>query len=237
MYELLLALIVVLFALVKVREHYGLVVWKPNEWYTTDTNTSEGYEIYSLYPDTCPEGKERDGLLCYDKCIPGYKGVGPMCWAESVPNIGVPVGLEPCQHGWVNDGLTCRKPIRCEPVTCAKGWDFFKKGCSGGSCSGGQVVGRLNNGGICDWPSDRGNLPSHLVDKSNPKNYIATHPVKFKGMCYKQCPGDYPYMSGKMLGRCFKPNIDSSEARGLSYTRDAGSVPKAIRLFRSLFFL
>ena len=53
--------------------------------------------------------------------------------------IGTPVQLEPCPAGWHNDGLICR-----EPITCAKGWDFFKYGCRGGN-----LRGRLNHGGVC----------------------------------------------------------------------------------------
>ncbi len=33
------------------------------------------------YPiSVCDENEEKDGALCYPKCISGYKGVGPVCW-------------------------------------------------------------------------------------------------------------------------------------------------------------
>lgn len=48
-----------------------------------------------------------------------------------------PVRLEPCKPGWHNDGLTCRKPIKCHTHHGLV------------HCSGGQVVGRLNHGGCC----------------------------------------------------------------------------------------
>ena len=28
----------------------------------------------------CPDGKEKDGALCYPICRDGYYGVGPVCW-------------------------------------------------------------------------------------------------------------------------------------------------------------
>ena len=30
----------------------------------------------------CPAGKEKQALMCYDKCKEGYTGVGPMCWQD-----------------------------------------------------------------------------------------------------------------------------------------------------------
>jgi hypothetical protein len=168
-----------------------------------------GYRVFALTPDTCPAGFDLDAGLCYPPCEPGYIGKGPVCWAETT-NIGVgkPVGLEPCPPGWSNDGLTCRQPIRC-----ASGWKFFTEGCSGG-----RVVGRLNGGGICDYPSNRGELPSWLVDKSNPKNYIATHPDRVDGMCYKKCPADKPNHVPGMPYLCMK-------GTRLSYGRGVGKVP------------
>lgn len=223
MYELLIALIIVLFAIVKGREHFALSVGGP-KYITTQTPYDEGIKVVSLTPDTCPKNKpELDAGLCYEKCRPGYHGVGPVCWADSV-NIGVgqPVGLEPCPAGWVNDGLTCRKPIRCEPIdTHGSIWPW---NWTGGGCSGGQVRGRLNNGGICDWPEDRGNLPDHLVDKSDPKNYKATHPDRVDGMCYKQCPKDLPVHIPGMPYLCYKGG-------DLSYGRGVGIVPGIFCIF------
>lgn len=28
----------------------------------------------------CPDGRDKDGALCYPKCIKGYKGVADRCW-------------------------------------------------------------------------------------------------------------------------------------------------------------
>lgn len=45
----------------------------------------------------CRPGEEKNGALCYPKCSSGFEGKGPMCWAS-------------CPDGFVDDGLTCRKP-------------------------------------------------------------------------------------------------------------------------------
>ena len=211
MYALLIALIVVLYAMVKAKETFIFKIGNPmkDQDIVALERQKPGYRVFALTPDTCPAGFDLDAGLCYPPCEPGYIGKGPVCWAETT-NIGVgkPVGLEPCPPGWSNDGLTCRQPIRC-----ATGWKFFTEGCSGG-----RVVGRLNGGGICDYPSNRGELPSWLVDKSNPKNYIATHPDRVDGMCYKQCPADKPNHVPGMPYLCMK-------GTRLSYGRGVGKVP------------
>lgn len=33
-------------------------------------------------PMGCKKDEEKGGALCYPKCKPGYKGVGPVCWTE-----------------------------------------------------------------------------------------------------------------------------------------------------------
>ncbi len=183
---------------------------------------AKGTRLFStIFDNTCPtwlgdqSKTELDAGLCYQPCDSQYRGVGPVCWAETV-NIGVgkPVGLEPCPAGWVNDGLICRQPIKC-----ATGWKFFTEGCSGG-----RLKGRLDGGGICDWPSDRGNLPNWLVDKSDPKNYKPTHPEKVAGLCYKPCPKDKPRRVPGMPYLCFKGE------RGLSYGRGVGDVPPMFQI-------
>jgi Calcineurin-like phosphoesterase len=45
---------------------------------------------------TCNHGKEYDAGLCYERCRPGYDGVGPVCWGE-------------CPDGYTDDGALCRK--------------------------------------------------------------------------------------------------------------------------------
>jgi hypothetical protein len=97
---------------------------------------------------SCAEGEQEHLGLCYEKCREGYKRVLNMCVPDVYGvGIGEPVGLEPCRDGFVNDGLTCRKPISCE-----QGWDFFTKGCSGG-----EFYGRLDKGGSCSNDRERVN--------------------------------------------------------------------------------
>jgi hypothetical protein len=221
MYELLLAAAVVLFALVKARERFGLVIGSP-DYITTNTETDKGLEIFSTTPNTCPPEKpELDAGLCYKRCNSGFHGVGPVCWADSQSvGVGRPVGLEPCPAGWSNDGLICREPLRWN--SC-KFRGLFKE-CWGG-LEGGRLKGRLNSGGICDWPQDRGNLPGHLVDKSDPKNYKATHPDKVDGLCYKKCPPELPARIPGMPYLCYKGGP-------LSYGRGVGAVPSLLRIGR-----
>jgi hypothetical protein len=232
MYELLLAVAVVVFGILKTRERFRASVgvrshFHPDEkgtvkgyvpWATTSETTTAGQELVSTWPSNtcCPETPELVGGLCYVPCRDGYTGdAGPTCRAISVSvGVGRPVGLEPCPAGWNNDGLTCREPLRC-----GKGWKFFTEGCSGG-----KIRGRLNSGGICDWPSDRGNLPSWLVDKRDPKNYVATHPERVDGLCYRRCPSDYPLRIPGMPYLCYKGGP-------LVYGRGAGKIPKLARVF------
>jgi hypothetical protein len=211
MYTLLLAGIIVLLTLVKGREHFGLIVGGKN-WISTDTKTTDGYEVFSTTPNTCPPTKsDLEAGLCYPECRAGFHGVGPICWADTV-NVGVgkPVGLEPCPDGWKNDGLICREPIRND---CS--WKGLFGECWG-KLSGGRLRGRLNGGGICDWP-DKSKLPEHLRD--------GKHPDRVAGLCYKRCPENLPNRVPGMPYLCYKGGP-------LSYDRGAGSIPSILRIAR-----
>lgn len=208
MYALLIALIAVLFGMVKAKETFILKFGNPmkNQDIVTMEFQKPGYRVFALTPDTCPSGFENDAGLCYPACEAGFKGVGPVCWAitQSI-GIGKPIGLEPCNKGWSNDGLICREPLR---------WDSCKfrglfNECWGG-LRGGRLQGRLNNGGICDWPSDRNELPSWLRDGG--------HPERVAGLCYKKCPEDKPNRVPGMPYLCMKGDR-------LSYGRGVGKVP------------
>ena len=114
--------------------------------------------------------------------------MGDVCWADTKENgIGTPVGLEPCPDGWNNWGLVCQKPLK-----------FYWFGVSGGN-----IWGRLNNGGIC------------------PKTK-----VKIAGLCYAKCPKEWPYrLPWPIAQRCAKVG------GALSYGRGVGRIPAILRIF------
>ena len=113
-----------------------------------------GIPIFRSYPNTCPPTHpELHGLLCYKPCPSGRHRVSDVCWADSVSiGIGTPVGLEPCPDGWNTFLVFCHKPIKCFSIE-----DCFNRGRCG--CSGGDLKGRLDNGGVCPGPQDAGGLP------------------------------------------------------------------------------
>lgn len=187
---------IALFAFVQTREHFSI----------------GGQEILNInFPglgseDTCPRTKpDNNAGLCYPNCRPGYHGVGPVCWADS-ENIGVgtPVGLEPCPDGWENDGMVCRNPIRCDPIdTHGSPWPW---NWSGGGCHGGELKGRLDNGGVCPGPGG-GN----------------DHKDKIDGLCYRKCSAKLPTHMPGMPYLCYAGG-------DLSYGRGVGVPPSIVRI-------
>lgn len=206
MWAVLLAMILVYLVLIKTRERFlgflpdALTTLPNRPFVTTDPNQNSGYEVYSTTPNTCPRDRpELDAGLCYQRCRSGYRGVGPVCWANSQDiGVGIPVELESCPDGWNNDGLICREPIRC-----ATGWDFFKKGCSGG-----RLKGRLDGGGVC----------------GNKNGSTGDHPDKVAGLCYRKCPPNLPSRIPGMPYRCYAGGP-------LSYERGVGTIPPLVTLF------
>jgi len=238
MYPLLLALAVAVFAVLKAREHFGLVIGTP-DIITTDTKTEEGVEIFSTYPNTCPKDRpELDAGLCYPRCRAGFHGIGPVCWADSVNvGVGIPVGLNPCPDGWNNDGLICRQPITND---CSWKW----LGICWGRLRGGNLRGRLNpycpkpmrvsgdgydtSQNDCRW--DPKNPQSQLYPKTmgvcvGPGALSNDHPEYVDGLCYKRCPINLPARIPGMPYLCYK-------GEGLSYGRGVGRVPNMVRFGR-----
>ncbi len=157
---------------------------------------------YVCFRNACDANEEEDAGLCYDRCDKGYKGVGPVCWANS-NNIGAGK-LRDCPAGWSNDGLTCRRPISCEPVRwdgcCRRTWGVCWGCLRGGSCSGGQVVGRMD-----------GSLPCP-----------SGSPTVIDGLCYSNCPSDTPHRVAGMPYLCSAASSVGDGRGKTSYGRGVG---------------
>jgi len=166
-----------------------------------------GTEIGAFTPWTCrPERESLEDGLCYVPCRKGYTGFLTTCRAESMSvGVGTPVALEDCPAGWTNDGLTCREPIGWNDK-CVN-WGLYWTGCA----SGGNVVGRLNNGGKCPGPGG-----DEYTDKVD-------------GLCYKPCPKDRPYRIPGMPYLCYAGG-------DLVYDRGVGRAPPLASFLRKYYF-
>ena len=80
----------------------GPVCWAKCPKRTTDIGISCQKNTYGrgvgVILSTCRKGTEKNALLCYPLCKPGYYGVGPVCWKQ-------------CEKGYVDDGALCRQPL------------------------------------------------------------------------------------------------------------------------------
>jgi hypothetical protein len=133
-----------------------------------------GYAVYEIF---FTEGGACEGTIFGKNGVIGrFFPYNPLCEVSSVlgffkdlklQDAGVPLQLDDCPAGWVNDGLTCREPISCKSAEDC----FSGKGCG---CSGGNVRGRLDGGGKC--PAD--------------------HPDKIVALCYQKCPAGYTHTEG-----------------------------------------
>jgi hypothetical protein len=189
MYEFLLLLAVLLFMTIKYRETFVVKYGNPmnNEDILSFDANAKGTRLFGITPDTCPANKpELDAGLCYEECESGYHGVGPVCWADTVNvGIGKVMELRSCAQsgysGWTDTGLLCNEPIRC-----GSGWEFFTKGCWGGTVRPKKLT--------CDGYGDR-----EEVD----------------GLCYKRCPSDKPKHVPGTPYLCFKGTRGLSYNRGV----------------------
>lgn len=129
--------------------------------YTVIATTCAGpyYDVDTPHPvSACPDGKVKDGALCYPKCKDGYDGVADRCW-------------EICRSGYTNMGLTCFKGVHIY----------------GNKCSGNCKKGYKNDGCTCRFPGhsygknsySRG-AGTHLVCQKD-QYYDGL------GYCYNQC--------------------------------------------------
>ncbi len=63
--------------------------------------------VYNLAPEpmVCGGGKQEDVGLCYTPCRGGYKGIGPVCWAN------VPTKFVDCGAGYAKDNTACASVV------------------------------------------------------------------------------------------------------------------------------
>lgn len=190
MYELLLVVAVLLFFSLKYRETFFVVKYgnpfNDEEVISFDPD-AKGTRAFGFSPYTCPTNKpELDAGLCYEQCEDMYHGVGPVCWANTINRgIGIPMKLLSCPDsgypGWTDTGLLCN-----EPISCAQGWEFFTKGCSGGRI-----------------------MTKRLTCSGNPE-----HKDEVDALCYKPCPPGMRHVPG-MPYLCFKGTRGLSYGRGV----------------------
>jgi hypothetical protein len=63
-----------------------------------------------MIPDSCENGREKSGALCYQKCAPNRIGEGPGCWSA-------------CPAGFTDGGVFCYENAKkeCPPTTIKTG--------------------------------------------------------------------------------------------------------------------
>jgi len=202
MWFLLILVIAILIGLLKYRETFLVKYGNPfdDEDVLSFDRGAKGTRFFSTTPDTCPSTKsDLDAGLCYEPCQPGYHGVGPVCWADSV-NVGVGLVLLPksCEasgfKGYVETALTCWN--RPRPNSC-KFRGLFNECWPG--IDGGELEGRKLS---CDDYGDRDNVDA---------------------LCYKKCPKNLPNRVPGMPYLCYEGS------RGLSYGRGVGEIPPIMR--------
>lgn len=70
-----------------------------------DLSCAKRIRIGDPRPGSCGSDQDYDAGLCYKKCAPGYKGVGPVCWGKA------PSGWVGCGMGAAKDSKTCGSAI------------------------------------------------------------------------------------------------------------------------------
>jgi hypothetical protein len=76
-----------------------------HEYFTGDTIAKQTYGRGFGEPMTCEAGEEKDAGLCYPSCRSGFRGVGPVCWADSAPE-GYPLRCN--DVAWGKDAAACK---------------------------------------------------------------------------------------------------------------------------------
>jgi len=202
-YAALIVLIAVLYAAVFMKETFLMKYGDPrnDEDLISFDPDAKGKQFFGTTPHTCPcDRPEYDAGLCYPRCDEGYRGVGFVCWAETVPRgIGKVMLLKSCKDsgydGWNDWGLVCQETIKWN--SC-KWRSIF--GCIGGLEGGNVRAKKLS----CD-------------------GYNGSHPDEVASLCYARCPPGMRHVPSEPYN-CWKGG------RGLSYVRGAGTIPPLVRV-------
>jgi hypothetical protein len=151
-------------------------------------------------PLACGSNEDYDAGLCYPKCSPNYKGVGPICWGgcgeNFVANGGKDIGTH-CTKGTYGRGIgtvpnSCddnqdRVGELCYPK-CRDGYKGVGPVCWEQCKSGDTDIGvSCCNGWRCHTKDSYGRGAGHGKTCGNSKDYDA-------GLCYNKCKQGY---SGK----------------------------------------
>jgi hypothetical protein len=225
-------------------------------WYISPVKLF-GIEIMSTTPNTCVGQKSSlEAGLCYNNCKPGFHGALTGCYADSVNvGTGTVVGLEPCTGDYRPEGLLCSS-VRwnsCKWKTiigCIGGFDgnVYGRLDSGGVCPGPQDFGGNFDGEYKEWKRmhdkpDPTIDPTTKLPETDEEAAAAGHKTsgdiaalgtdkhtkKVDGMCYKECPPEYPERIPGMPYLCYKGGP-------LSYDRGVGDIPRLFRLFGKYAF-
>lgn len=225
-------------------------------WYISPVKLF-GIEIMSTTPNTCVGQKSSlEAGLCYNNCKPGFHGALTGCYADSVNvGTGTVVGLEPCTGDYRTEGLLCSS-VRWNSckwntvIGCIGGFDgnVYGRLDSGGVCPGPQDFGGDFDTEYKEWKRmhdkpDPTIDPTTKLPETDEEAAAAGHKTsgdiaalgtdkhtkKEGGMCYKECPPEYPERIPGMPYLCYKGGP-------LSYDRGVGDIPRLFRLFGKYAF-
>lgn len=155
-------------------------------------------------PDQCSvETESKSGLLCYEKCRPGFTIIAGVCWSE-------------CPAGWQDDGAFCKKPTSYTRGTlwfsqenCEKAHP--KEGCEQ---SWGAIYPRCKPGYVAhtatecspECPNDMKDIGISCTKQSyivKPITPTCSEDQEYNaGLCYNSCPQDFVGVGPVCWGNC-----------------------------------
>lgn len=194
----------------------------------------------------CAEGQEKGNAdaLCYPKCGPGFKGVGPVCWAvcpsgysdggafcskpASTTRSGRVADKGPCDPGQRDDGTSCWEDLKTKTedkgyynytwgcgTAIAKCWDG-STGCKN-NCYRTWIVKLVTTSTGC------GCIKKTLFQRQS----CRSNEDLYGGYCYPKCPaGSHAVECCICSPDCPNDNFTDAGATCTkkSYTRGAGQV-------------